>query len=100
MSPSSSIGWLYRFAAKFGLATVAAYLLAGWLLYGDHRRREEETRERRELLTALKGAIEQQTKALATLAAEQRATGDALRVTWPRLRLPRPPQLAASEEGP
>lgn len=84
----------FRVLDRFGLPTLFAVLLLGYVL----RQGEGEQRERRELLGALRGAIEQQTAALVTLAAEQRTTADAIRATWPRVRLPSP-RVATAAPG-
>ncbi len=76
----------WRVLERFGLPTLLVLLLLGYVL----RQGEAERRERVELLSGLRTAIEQQTVALRSLAAEQRAYADVVRLTWPRLRVSPP----------
>ncbi len=90
MSPAAAPEKLwFRVLDRFGLPTLFAVLLLGYVL----RQGEAERVERRELLGGIKAAIEQQTVALRELAAREEEHAAAVRLTWPTLRLP-PPRVA------
>ncbi len=92
MSPSPSPA---RSTLDVALAVLTrhgfAVLVACYFLFRDYT-------ERRDFLAGMKGAIEAQTKVLATLGGEVRANTDAIRVTWPNVR--RPPAALALERRP
>jgi hypothetical protein len=77
----------FRILERLGLPTLYAVVLLGLLT----RWVDAERLDRRELLGRLASSIEKQTQALSALATEQRGVTDALRVTWPRLRIGTPP---------
>jgi hypothetical protein len=75
----------YRVLDRFGLPTLMAVLLLGYVL----RQGEAERSERRELLAGIRTAIETQTITLRELAAAERAHADAVAVAQFRLPAPR-----------
>lgn len=85
---SSDIPVWFRVLKELGLPTLYAvallFVLVRWV--------DGERVDRRELLSRLATSIEAQTVALQGLAAEERAHADAVRLTWPRVRLPAPPR--------
>jgi hypothetical protein len=74
----------FRVLERFGLPTlyaIGAGALVVWMVRGD-------VAERRELLHAIRNAVEQQTVALRDLKTAEDRHADAVAATWPRLRIP------------
>ena len=81
---SSDSTW-FRILDRFGLPTLLAIVLLGYVL----RNGEADREERRQLLSGIKAAIEEQTKVLSRLAIAEEEHAQAVRLTWPQLRVPR-----------
>jgi len=89
----------FRVLDRFGLPT----LFATALLVNVLRSASADREERRELLTGIRDAINRQTVVLGAIVRGQDEAAAALRLTWPKLRIPRvlpaPPATAAPGPG-
>lgn len=75
--------WL-RVLERFGLPTLLTLMFAAYVL----RSAESDRQERTKVLAAVAETLQENTAALRALAAEQRAFGEAVRLSWPNLRAP------------